>query len=275
MSSRSKQEQGAKAAVGEAEFGAETGVKSALRVLKVLEYFDLRQSGARAIEIIDHLGFPQSSTSVLLRSLLKAGYLEYLPSTHSYIPTPRTALLGSWIGGSPIRRGSIGRMMEELSAKTGEAIVLARSEDLYSRYIDVIEATNLLRMHVAVGRQRLLASSTMGVALISHLSDSEIGRLVKRTNAEALPRHKPIDVKLTLAHVEQFRNRGYFFSRGFMTPQAGMICMRLPADLTSSDQPLAIGIGGLAETIERSEAKLASLLSKAIARCVKKQAQQD
>jgi len=247
---------------------AGVGVKSAVRVMQVFEFFDQLQRDARVSEVVEFLGFPQSSTSALLKSLVQTGYLEYLPATRTYIPTPRVALLGSWIGGSPIRDGSIGRMMDELSAETGEAIVLACSSGIYAKYIHVVEATRLIRMHVPIGSQRFLAWSAMGVALISHMSDDAIRLLVRRTNAEAPSRQKAIDVNQTLAYVEQFRKRGYFFSRGLVTPGAGMICVRLPPNSTSPDRPLALGIGALVDTIEKQEARFVRLMRNAIARYI-------
>jgi len=247
---------------------AAAGVKSAVRVMQVFEFFDKLQRDARVSELVEYLGFPQSSTSALLKSLVQTGYLEYLPSTRSYIPTPRVALLGSWIGGSPIRDGSVGRLMDELSAETGETIVLACSNGIYAKYIHVVEATNLMRMHVPIGSQRFLAWSAVGIPLIGDMSDDEIRLLVKRTNAETPSRHKAVDVNQTLAYVEQFRKRGYFFSPGLVTPGAGMICMRLPANASTSDRPLAIGIGGLRETIEKQQARFARLLRDAIARYI-------
>jgi len=268
MSPRSKSAQRDIPVVVDATPSLGVGVKSAVRVMQVFEFFDQFQRDARVSELVDYLGFPQSSTSALLKSLVQTGYLEYLPTTRSYIPTPRIALLGSWIGGSPIRDGSIGRMMDALSAETGEAIVLACSNGIFAKYIHVVEATNLMRMHVPIGSQRFLAWSAMGAALISHLSDDAIRLLVKRTNAEASSRQKAIDVNQTLAHVEQFRKRGYFFSRELVTPGAGMICVRLPPNSTSPDRPLALGIGALVDTIDKHEARLVRVMRNAIARYI-------
>jgi hypothetical protein len=70
-------------------------VKSAERVLKILEFFDDIQARATVMDIADTLGLPQSSTSSLLKSLVTLGYLEYEPSNRTYLPTGRVALLGS------------------------------------------------------------------------------------------------------------------------------------------------------------------------------------
>lgn len=58
-------------------------VKSAGRVLQILEFFDDVKREANVVEICRALGYPQSSTSVLLRSLVQLGYLAYTPKGRS------------------------------------------------------------------------------------------------------------------------------------------------------------------------------------------------
>src|SRR3954467_12300537 len=78
-------------------------VKSAGRVLQVLEFFDEVQREARVQEIAERLSFPQSSTSVLLKCLVQLGYLDYDANSRSFLPSPRVALLGTWLDKGPVR----------------------------------------------------------------------------------------------------------------------------------------------------------------------------
>jgi DNA-binding IclR family transcriptional regulator len=242
----------------------DAGVKSAVRVMQVLELFDEIQRDAPVSEVVERLGFPQSSTSALLKSLVQTGYLDYLPGTRTYVPSARVALLGSWIGGSPVHDGSLGRMMDHLSAETGETIVLASSNGIYAKYIHVIQATNPMRLHLPLGSLRLLVCSAMGAALLRDVSDDAIRLLVRRTNADTSLVQKPVDVRQTLENVDEFRKRGYFFSRGLVTPGAGLIAMRLPAYSANPGRPLAIGIAGLLDSLEKQERRLVRVLRDAI-----------
>jgi len=73
-------------------------VKSAARVLEVFECFDRVQRPASVTEIARVLGYPQSSTSELLRSLVAPGYLESEPEDRrSCSPTARLPLPGAWL----------------------------------------------------------------------------------------------------------------------------------------------------------------------------------
>jgi DNA-binding IclR family transcriptional regulator len=72
-------------------------VKSAKRALDVFEYFASRRRPATVGEICAALTLPQSSTSLLLRSLHKLGYLRYSMRTRRYFPTDKFRALGEWI----------------------------------------------------------------------------------------------------------------------------------------------------------------------------------
>jgi DNA-binding IclR family transcriptional regulator len=72
-----------------------TAVKSAARTLRVIEFFVEVRRRARANEIADRLGLPQSSASALLNSMVRLGYLDFDYATHTYEPTLRVAMLGA------------------------------------------------------------------------------------------------------------------------------------------------------------------------------------
>src|SRR5690606_35115741 len=68
--------------------------RSIKRTLEVLEFFDAEHPAVSVSEISRALGYPQSSTSILLKSLMELGYLHYDKVTRTYRPTARVALLG-------------------------------------------------------------------------------------------------------------------------------------------------------------------------------------
>ena len=130
-------------------------VKSAGRVLQILELFDEIQREARVCEIAEHLNFPQSSTSALLKSLTRLGYIDYDPAERTFLPTPRVTLLGSWLDKGPVRDGSLVRMLEHLSEATGDTVILAARNAIFSQYIRVLQARTAIRFHVPPARAAL------------------------------------------------------------------------------------------------------------------------
>ena len=52
------------------------------------------------------LGYPQSSTTVLLKSLIVLGYLNYDRKARTYVPSLKLASIGGWIADHVVPRGS-------------------------------------------------------------------------------------------------------------------------------------------------------------------------
>ena len=73
---------------------AERTVKSARRVLEVLELFAERRGPLTVGEVAAALAYPQSSASVLLQSLVALGYLVHDRGQRTFLPTLRVAFLG-------------------------------------------------------------------------------------------------------------------------------------------------------------------------------------
>ncbi len=243
-------------------------VKSAGRVLEILEFFDELQREARVGEIAERLDYPQSSTSVLLKSLVQLGYLDYDGESRTYLPSPRVTLLGAWLGAGPVRDGGLIRMMEELNRSTGECVFVATRNGIYSQYIRVLQATSTMRLHVPIGSRRLLVWSASGFTLLRDEDPDAVRNLVRRTNAEAQPEQKRVEPRQTLAHIETVRQQGYFFSRGLVTPGAGAIAMPLPPGIDRRDRALTVCVSGWTDHLERNEARIVAIMRDAVARYI-------
>jgi DNA-binding IclR family transcriptional regulator len=242
-----------------------TVVKSAGRALEILEFFDEVRREAQVAEIAARLRYPQSSTSVLLKSLAQLGYLDYDARTRTYLPTARVALLGTWLDEGPLRDGRLIHMLEELSQATGDTIILAARNGIFAHYIHVIQARTPLRFHVPQGSRRLVVWSATGFALLAEDEVETIHALVRRTNAELAPA-KLVDARRVLANVRQLREQGYFFSRGLVTPGGGSIAVPLPRGIDRRDRALAVAVSGLLDELQRKERKVVASIRDVIGR---------
>jgi DNA-binding IclR family transcriptional regulator len=238
-------------------------VKSAARVLEILEYFDDVKHEARVSDITEHFGYPQSSISYLLKSLTQMGYLEFNPSARTYMPTTRVALLGSWIWEPAISDGTLLRLMKNISAATGQTVVLGARNGIYAQYIHVIETNNGFPMHVPIGTCRLLVWSAAGFALLSNESEQTIRLLVLRTNAEVCNLPHKIRLRQVLANVGTVRSQGYFLSDGLVTPGGAHVSMPLPIEATLG-RSLVIGVSGRSDLIRRTEARIVQTMRSAV-----------
>jgi DNA-binding IclR family transcriptional regulator len=237
--------------------------RSIKRTLEVLEYFDEYKTRASVGEVSRELGYPQSSTSILLKSLLNLGYLAHDEKTRTYSPTARVALLGRGIRAHILGDGNLMAALDEISSKTGELIFLASSAGLAVHYIYVIPATNPLRMHLRVGAVRSLAGSATGHLFLSTRTDDEIADIVSRTQhidgISAQNHHDEV-----MRSVRKIRKKGFVLSTKTVTRGGGVLAMMLPRQLDS--QPVAVCLGGVASVVFENADRYARVIHEAIAR---------
>lgn len=238
-------------------------VKSAARVMEILEYFDDIQREATVGEVVKALNYPQSSTSALLRSLATLGFLHHDAHAHTYITSSRVALLGNWVNAHFFREGRVLQMMKELSERTDDTIILATRNGLHAQYIHVIQANSPARLHVTLGTVRPLAASGAGYVMLSELSDAEVTKLVNRINADA-PDDRIVNRKDLLPVLADIRKTGYVMTCGLVTKGGGMLAAPLPRG--PGEPLLVIGIGGINEVMVARKDELVSVLKETIAR---------
>ncbi len=231
-------------------------VKSAARVLQVLELFDQERRPLAVAEIAAHYDWPASSTSALMASLVTLGYLEYEAGKRVYRPSVRVALLGDWIHGNLLKEGQLTRLMEHLNEVTGETIVLAAQNGLQSQYLRVLQGTNALRLHLHIGTVRPLFGSGTGNMLLGAMDDATIRKLARRFNATSPPARR-VDPETVLEHVAQDRAKGYSISLNQVTMHSGLIAMLLPT--APATQPLVLGLSGLTVRLLEHEQKYVRL----------------
>lgn len=236
-------------------------VKSAARVLQVLELFDEERRPLAVAEIAAHYDWPASSTSALMASLVTLGYLEYESGKRVYRPSVRVALLGDWIHGNLLKEGQLARLMEHLNEATGETIVLAAQNGLQSQYLRVLQGTNALRLHLHIGTVRPLFGSGTGNMLLSAMDEAAIRKLARRFNATCPPARR-VDVEAVLADVAQDRAKGYSISLNQVTMHSGLIAMLLPT--APGTQALVLGMSGLTVRLLEHEQKYVRLMRTAM-----------
>lgn len=217
-------------------------VKSAQRVFEILELFEAERRPLRVAEMVEKLAMPQSSVSMILKTLVARGYMEFDPRTRRYCPSLRVAFLGDWAANVPGRRQPIQDTLRQLAAQTGERVLLGRQSGMFMQYVSVTEARSMSRPVLAPGTVRPLHLSAIGIVLLSQMEDEQIDRLLRRYNAEYGSKTDPANITRTLRAVESARRLGYFESAGLATPGAGVIATLLPTRIRT--QWLGVGVAG-------------------------------
>ena len=221
---------------------SEPVVKSALRVLELFELFDAQRRPLRVAEIVAGLDAPQSSVSMLLKTLVARGYMDFDSETREYCPSVRIAFLGAWAVGNPRQRELIIEAMRRLSNDTDETILLGRRMGLFLQYLSVIESSHRIRLTLSAGTLRPLHRTSIGILLLSQLPDDEVSRMLRRFNAEHSHQFDAADITATMRSIAFARDRGYFESESLATQGSGVIATLLPTPVRG--QSLGLGVGG-------------------------------
>ena len=223
-------------------------VKSAVRTLEILEYFDEVRHPLNVVGVATALGYPQSSTAALLRSLTSMGYLRYNRIERTYMPTDRVPFLGSWIDPPLFEEAALPRLMRAVGTRTGQLVALAARNDDMAQYIHVLNEPAAVSHHIKIGQKRPLATSGVGHVLLCAMPDNDVKRLFHRINAYAESPEARVDLRALSEQLKVVRDCGYAFTRNRVVEGYGMIALAIPNSCTS--QPLALGVGGLCETLE-------------------------
>ncbi len=239
-------------------------VKSAIRVLAIFESFEFERRSLTISELVERLGIPQSSTSTLMKSLVTKGFVEFEAETRRYRPSVRLALLGNWVLGSTDVIARIHALAQTLSDRTGEAILIGAENGLYMQYLSVIVSPHTVSIALYPGVKRPLHLSGLGLMLLSQKTDPEIGRIVRRYNAERNDPGAPhLPEREVLALVETARHQGWYESANLITEGAGSIATLLP--LPRGERALAVGIGATVDRLQERHGILQQALTEAVA----------
>lgn len=233
-------------------------VKSVARTLEILEFFDEVRQPMNVITVSLALGYPQSSTSALLRSMVAMGYLRFDRDKRTYMPTDRVPLLGSWLNPTLFAEASLLRLLNAIVERSGQLVLLAARNGDHAQYIQVMDPNQAVDHHIRLGTKRPLATSGVGKSLLSAHDDNEVRRIFHRINAYREEGEEPIKIPELLTSLAEVRRKGYFVSIDQVVQGSGLIAMLMPSECT--DRPLAIGIGAPSATILSREEELVQIM---------------
>lgn len=231
-------------------------IKSAHRVLEILEYFDQDRRYATVMDMSRTLNYPQSSTSELLRCLTRLGYLHYSRARRTYSPTARVALLGAWVKPSLFRGGPVLSAIDEVAKITNETVALSTNSNYVLRHLHVIHGSNESAVDAHGGDELPLLHSPQGRLLLSSYRNEHVRSAVHRLNAEEPNSDLHVRIAEVLSEFSVLRDREWVIERDHNG--AGCVAVLLP--LGRHTDRLAVSVLAKPEVIERRGQEILELL---------------
>ena len=206
--------------------GRAEGVKSAERVLDVIELLTREVHGLTFVEITAELGWPKSSSHALLQTMTRRGYLSLDEASRRY-----TLGLRIWEAGQAynlyddlVRQAR--PVMERVVDDLDEIAQLAIRDGRYNVYLAKVDCRQPMQLISSVGRRLPCYATGLGKALLAELSDAELDQLYPEPT---LPRFTPStigDVQTLKSVLAEVRQRGYATDNEEYT--RGLRCIAVP-----------------------------------------------
>ena len=233
-------------------------VKSAARALEVIEFFDRIKSPASLQEIAHAMGWPMSSTSVLIATLCDMGFLNRHADSLKFAPTMRLPLLGGWIRAGGADGHALAALVMQARSRTDCTAVLSTRHGAQVQYIyvQIVQAREYVSRNPSSGTLRSLCRSAAGIAMLSREPDEQVALLSRTVGALE---GKPVPLQPLMQRVEQARSSGYAWQADSNLRGVGDIAVLLN-ETDAFGKPLVLSIGAAAGRVRSEHERLGALL---------------
>ncbi|MBO1111072.1 IclR family transcriptional regulator [Bordetella petrii] len=232
-------------------------VKTALRVIEIIETYARERRALPLSELARLLGVPVSSCLALIRTLSDLGYLYETGRRQGYYPTGRLLAMAQRIARADPVLDRVYPSLVELRDATQETVVFGKlGGEGRVVYLDVLDSPHTIRYAPVAGEFRELHANSLGKALLSMLDpDTRHALLARRPlarhNERTLTTPEAVDADLDLS-----RQRGWFMNLGESIPDVCAIAW----PVTLSGEVYAISVGGPVYRIEPQQQEYARIL---------------
>lgn len=216
-------------------------VKSALRVLLIIELLTDDQDGLTFVQICERLSLPKSSAYALLQTMKERGHLD-LDDGGRYRLGIRT-----WEAGQAWTRGfdlaAAARPYLQLARdELGETVQLAILDGIEIVYLAKEDSAQRLVLQSHVGARLPAYATGLGKVLLSGLGDDEIIARLSTTALETFTPHTIVDPSTLMAEIQKVRLNGYGMDYGEYTQ--GVICVAVPVfnDLAAVTTAVSVSV---------------------------------
>ena len=232
------------------------------RALAILEAVAQRSGGMTNSEISRRLRIPKSSTSYILRTLERHGYLHReQPSGKYRLGLKVLDLSRQALGGLDVKEAALPvlKQLAERNHLTAHLAILDHGEAVY---VEKVDAPGFIKMDTWVGRRLPVHATSVGKALVAYLPEAEIKAILKERGLKKLTSKTITTHAEFLRELERIRAQGYAVDDE--ENNLGVRCLGAPVFDRFGKVEAAVGVSGTTSQIDKvSLPKIAHLVIQA------------
>jgi DNA-binding IclR family transcriptional regulator len=217
-------------------------VTSVERALSILELLASRSHGLSTSEISRAAQVPKSSTSYLLRTLVKRGYVRRDVETGQHTLGLRVLSLGGQaMQGMALRELAMPHL-RQLAETTRLGSHLAILDHGDAVYIERIESPGFIKMDIWNGRRVAPQATAVGKALICHLTREEVQEIAGMHSLRQVSPRTIVTLPRLFEELAAIRARGYAIDDE--EHAVGVRCVAAPVFSGTGEVVAALGVTG-------------------------------
>lgn len=188
---------------------SETNVQSVDRALTLLEVLSDHEDGLGITEISTKIELHKSTVHRLLGTLINKGYVQKISSGNKYKLTMKLFELGRKTV-DKIDVIKISRpYLESLRNDIKEVVHLVVRDGTDIVYVDKVESENTIRMHSSIGKRSPMYCTSVGKALMAHMSDEEIENIWNESKIVKFTEYTITNLEDMKIEIEKIRSQGF------------------------------------------------------------------
>ena len=182
-------------------------VKSALRVLDLLEFFSVTSEPLGVSEVAKRMAIPKSSAQSLLQTLAGRGYLSRHGATY-LLPGE---LRGGWVGGPRARLvRTAGPLLQLMAEESGESAFLGMlTGGGKIQYVAKAVSAKDIRYDASLEHLRPIHCTSVGLVIMAYSPERDLARWLQPGNLTAVTRHTVTDPAEVRKLIEKARKQGF------------------------------------------------------------------
>jgi DNA-binding IclR family transcriptional regulator len=177
-------------------------VKSADRVIQILETIGNSEKGCTHKELSAALSIPKSSLTSLLNTLVHRGYLASDTDDRRYNLGPQLLVLtGRFLSGLDLVR--LGQpILNQLVVEIDESVEIAIRRDHEILVIALADCTRSIKRAIQIGERAPLYATAAGKAILAFLSEDEIQNYLSSITMQSITQHTITDPRILLPQLK-------------------------------------------------------------------------